>query len=484
MFDLLKNKFKSFTDKLFGKAKEKAEEEQVVETKQETALPQEPQTPTPEVAESKYVQELTKEADKLEKATDSQTTEDALILGRPEVKVPEPVLEEPEVKPEVKQPVLEKPEVKVSEPEVKYPTSEVPKKDKHSIFDIFKPKPKVKPTEEEIPQTTSVEPEPVVSEIEQPTPKPLSTEPQEDLTVKKTTEIKKSFITSVKSIFTSKITLSEKEISDFLEEFELSLLEADVSIVSAENICKDLKEKLISASFSKDNPLEDIKQHIRESLKTQLDIDCDINNYIEKTRKPDLPFVIMFIGPNGAGKTTTISKFAYHYKKENKSVVLASGDTFRAGSIDQLEKHANAIGVKIIKQNYGSDPAAVAFDAVTSAKAGKIDYVFIDTAGRQENNINLMQELKKIKKVVSPNLTIYIGEAQAGQAIVDQVLGFDKEIGVDGVILTKIDTDPKGGVAISILNELKKPIFFVGTGQTYDDLEAFSPQFIIARVVV
>ncbi len=484
MFDLLKNKFKSFTDKLFGKAKEKAEEEQVVETKQEIALPQEPQISTPEVAESKSVQELTKDADKLEKAIDSQTTEDALILGQPEVKVPEPVLEEPEVKPEVKQPVLEKPEVKVSEPEVKYPAPEVPKKDKHSIFDIFKPKPKVKPTEEEIPQPTSVEPEPVVSEIEQPTPKPLSTEPQEDLTVKKTTEIKKSFITSVKSIFTSKITLSEKEISDFLEEFELSLLEADVSIVSAENICKDLKEKLISASFSKDNPLEDIKQHIRESLKTQLDIDCDINNYIEKTRKPDLPFVIMFIGPNGAGKTTTISKFAYHYKKENKSVVLASGDTFRAGSIDQLEKHANAIGVKIIKQNYGSDPAAVAFDAVTSAKAGKIDYVFIDTAGRQENNINLMQELKKIKKVVSPNLTIYIGEAQAGQAIVDQVLGFDKEIGVDGVILTKIDTDPKGGVAISILNELKKPIFFVGTGQTYDDLKAFSPQFIIDRVVV
>lgn len=484
MFDLLKNKFKSFTDKLFGKAKEKAEEEQVVETKQETALPQEPQTPTPEVAESKSVQELTKDADKLEKAIDSQTTEDALILGQPEVKVTELVLEEPEVKPEVKQPVLEKPEVKVSEPEIKHPAPEVPKKDKHSIFDIFKPKSKVKPTEEEKPQPTSVEPEPVVFEIEQPTPKPLSTEPQEDLTVKKTTEIKKSFITSVKSIFTSKITLSEKEISDFLEEFELSLLEADVSIVSAENICKDLKEKLISASFSKDNPLEDIKQHIRESLKTQLDIDCDINNYIEKTRKPDLPFVIMFIGPNGAGKTTTISKFAYHYKKENKSVVLASGDTFRAGSIDQLEKHANAIGVKIIKQNYGSDPAAVAFDAVTSAKAGKIDYVFIDTAGRQENNINLMQELKKIKKVVSPNLTIYIGEAQAGQAIVDQVLGFDKEIGVDGVILTKIDTDPKGGVAISILNELKKPIFFVGTGQTYDDLEAFSPQFIIDRVVV
>lgn len=490
MFGLLKDKFKNLTNKIFGKAKEKAEEEtiqeseEIVETKQEAVLLQDTQISTPEVAETKSIQELTKEADDLEKSLDSETLENSLILGQSEVKTPEPILEEPEIK----QPTPEE-----------QPTLEEPKKEKHSIFNIFKSKPKAKPTLEEKPivkeepapleaisAPVDVEPEKPVEETVAPKvePKPTPTDIDSDLTVKKTTEIKKSFVTSIKSIFKSTIKLSEKEISDFLEEFELSLLEADVSIVSAENICKDLKEKLVSVSFSKDDPLEDIKQHIRESLKTQLDIDCDINNYIEKTKKPDLPFVILFIGPNGAGKTTTISKFAYHYKKKNKSVVLASGDTFRAGSIDQLEKHANAIGVKIVKQNYGSDPAAVAFDAVTSAKAGKIDYVLIDTAGRQENNINLMQELKKIKKVVNPNLTIYIGEAQAGQAIVDQVKGFEKEIGVDGVILTKIDTDPKGGVAISILNELKKPIFYVGTGQTYDDLEVFSPQYIIDRVVV
>ena len=488
MFDLLKNKFKSFTDKLFGKAKEKVEEENatiqesepVVETKQKESVSQEIQTAAKDAAESKSIQELTKEAEELEKTLDEPFQKDTLIIGQPAVEVPKPIIEQPKIE----QPVLEE-----------------PKKEKHSIFEIFKPKPKPQPVverpiikEEPRPIPTpqaEVRPTPietvkpveeiVVPKIEQ---RPISIETSEELNVKKSTEIKKSFITSVKSIFSSKIKLSEKEISDFLQEFELSLLEADVSIVSAENICKDLKEKLVSASFSKDNPLEDIKEHIRESLKTQLDIDCDINNYMAKTKKADSPFVIMFIGPNGAGKTTTISKFAYHYKKENKSVVLASGDTFRAGSIDQLEKHANAIGVKIVKQNYGSDPAAVAFDAVTSAKAGKIDYVFIDTAGRQENNINLMQELKKIKKVVNPNLTIYIGEAQAGQAIVDQVSGFEKEIGVDGVILTKIDTDPKGGVAISILNELKKPIFYVGTGQTYEDLESFSPQFIIDRVVI
>jgi len=507
MFDLLKNKFKNFTDKIFGKAKEKAEEEPEQSQTIEEPLAQEPISETknlpevetisvPEVEEPK---EVSVEVKEISKPVLEEPKEKTLNLGHPEIAIPEPIIKE-EPKPIVPgEPVIEKP------------------KEKHSIFEIFKPKPKVQPPIVEHPiikkeieravptPRTEIRPTPVesakpIEEIkvpkieerqvpkEQPTPplraSPSETGSSEDLTVKKSTEIKKSFITSVKSIFTSKVKLSDKEISEFLEEFELSLLEADVSIVSAENICKDLKEKLVSASFSKDNPLEDIKVHIRESLKTQLDIDCDINNYINKTKKENQPFVIMFIGPNGAGKTTTISKFAYHYKTQNKSVVLASGDTFRAGSIDQLEKHANTIGVKIVKQNYGSDPAAVAFDAVTSAKAGKIDYVFIDTAGRQENNINLMQELKKIKKVVNPNLTIYIGEAQAGQAIVDQVSGFEKEIGVDGVILTKLDTDPKGGVAISILNELKKPIFYVGTGQTYEDLEIFSPEFIIDRIVI
>ncbi len=484
MFDLLKNKFKNFTDKIFGKTKEKVEEEKVTSSQEE-----EPSQPLPEPEPESSIQATPEPEPQTE--TISEVPKSTLILGQPEEAISESQI--------IEEPVLEEPKPK--------------EKEHHSIFEIFKPKPKpqppiveqprikkeierpiptpkaeVRPTPVEIEKPIVERPVPKHTErpipTEEPTPKPLPIETAEDLSIKKTTEIKKSLVTSIKSIFSSKIKLSEKEISEFLQEFELSLLEADVSIVSAENICKDLKEKLVAASFSKENPLEDIKEHIRESLKTQLEIDCDINNYIEKTKKENLPFVIMFIGPNGAGKTTTISKFAYHYKQKGKSVVLASGDTFRAGSIDQLEKHAEAIGVKIVKQNYGSDPAAVAFDAVTSAKAGKIDYVFIDTAGRQENNINLMQELKKIKKVVNPNLTIYIGEAQAGQAIVDQVSGFEKEIGVDGVILTKLDTDPKGGVAISILNELKKPIFYVGTGQTYNDLEKFSPQFIIDRIVV
>jgi fused signal recognition particle receptor len=306
-------------------------------------------------------------------------------------------------------------------------------------------------------------------------------QPYKDLESKKIEDVKKTTFTKIKGLFSSKIKLSENEISSFLEDFEISLLEADVSIDSASSIIEDLKKRLVDFSFSKSNLLEDIKSKIRETLENQLNIDCDINNYISKDYEK--PLIILFIGPNGAGKTTTISKFANLYKERGDSVVLASSDTFRAGSIDQLEIHAKRIGVKVVKQNYGSDPAAVAFDAVSSAKANKNNVVLIDTAGRQDTNINLMQELFKIKRVVKPHLTIYIGESQSGQAIVEQIEKFDKEIGITGVILTKIDTDPKGGVAISILNELKKPIFYIGTGQEYKDLEKFSPRYIIDRIV-
>jgi fused signal recognition particle receptor len=299
---------------------------------------------------------------------------------------------------------------------------------------------------------------------------------------KKKEDIKKGTFTKIKSIFSSKIKLSEKELSDFLDDFEISLLEADVSIESANSIIKDLKERLLNFSFSKSNLLEDIRLKIKESLKTQLDIDCNLENYIVKENKED-PLIILFIGPNGAGKTTTIAKFANLYKNKGQSVVLASSDTFRAGSIDQLEIHAKRIGVRNIKQNYGSDPAAVSFDAVSSAKANKNDVVLIDTAGRQDTNENLLKELLKIKRVVKPHITIYIAESQAGQAIVEQIEKFEKDIGITGVILTKIDTDPKGGVAISILNELKKPIFYIGTGQEYSDIEKFSPDYIIERIV-
>jgi fused signal recognition particle receptor len=303
------------------------------------------------------------------------------------------------------------------------------------------------------------------------------------LDLEKKEKVKKNVITSIKSVFSNKIKISESEISSFLEEFEFSLLEADVSIDSACSIVNDLKKSLTSVSFNKNNLMKDINDQIKITLKNQLNIDCNINNYIKNTKKENEPYVILFIGPNGVGKTTTIAKLAKKYKDQNKKVILSSSDTFRAGSIQQLEKHATNLDVRIVKQNYGSDPAAVAYDAVSAAKSSKADFVLIDTAGRQETNHNLMQELEKINRVIKPNLTIYVAESQAGQAIIDQIKKFDEVIGISGVVLTKIDTDPKGGVAISILNELKKPIFYIGTGQEYNDLISFSAEYIIDRIV-
>ncbi len=485
MFGLLKNKFKEFTSKIFGKGQEKVEETKDEESKIQEQVPpiqtpvQEQEKPVAkeEVPDVPVVADIPKEvvADK---------------LGQSIPKIPSSTSKEEELDAFDRDLAKELEQFKENKPEPSIEPVEVFKQEK------IEPKPII--TEPIKPISPKIESLPIKKEIEKEIEKikeevedeelktikieePIYSERYEELKDRKPEKVKTGVFTTIKGLFVSKVSLSEKEIKDFLDDFEISLLEADVSLDASHAIVEDLKLKLSNAKFTKSNLLEDIKKEIKVSLSEQLNIDCEINNYIKK--EDNEPLVIMFIGPNGAGKTTTISKFANLYKKQGKLVFLASSDTFRAGAIDQLEVHASRLGIKVIKQNYGSDPAAVAFDAVTSAKANKADVVLIDTAGRQETNINLMQELQKIKRVVKPQLTIYIGESQSGQAIVDQVRKFDKDIGVTGVILTKIDTDPKGGVAISILNELKKPIFYIGTGQEYNDIEKFSPEYIIERIV-
>jgi len=504
MFGLLKNKFKELTSKIFGKGQEKVEEkedlavvEQTPESKDSVFVDNKPISQSIESISEKLIEK--------EIISEKQVSKEIIAnnLGQPASNVhPPPPKDEvfddfdEELEKELeqlkeKEPVLEKvpepqkPKV-VPEPIIQTPVS----KSIQTMQVEPKPiesKPLFKPESLKIKKEVEKEIEKVSEEVKEDEfkdlsiPEPVNSERYEELKDKKPEKIKTSVFTSIKSIFVSKVSLSEKEIKDFLDDFEISLLEADVSLDASLAIVNDLKINLSNAKFSKSNLLEDIKSEIKKSLSIQLNIDCNMENYISKAK--DEPLIIMFIGPNGAGKTTTIARFAYMYKQENKSVILASSDTFRAGAIDQLEIHSQRLGVRVIKQNYNSDPAAVAFDAVTSAKANKVDVVLIDTAGRQETNINLMQELQKIKRVVKPHLTIYVGESQSGQAIVDQIKNFDKDIGVTGVVLTKIDTDPKGGVAISILNELKKPIFYLGTGQEYNNLEKFSPEYIIERIV-
>ena len=441
MFGLLKKKFKGFTEKIFNKTKNKIEtekpiseepissEETVSETNSSLNIGHHKSTPSPKIISKPFVSENLI-SEKKEEELESPEKEEELSSPKKEEFLEDDSKQDnnliPEVEPSLKQDIqkdIQKDIVKEVKEEIK--------KEKQEIK-IQEPV-----SQEQAPSGYSLTKE------ELSTTKKLdlneTSEEYKSLESEKPKKIKKSLFTSVKSIFSSKITLSSSEINGFLENFEMSLLEADVSINSSQAIVNDLKEKLANISFTKSNLLKNIKKQIKLSLLSQLNIDCDMNNYIKK--QEDEPLVILMVGPNGAGKTTTISKFANKYKSLGKSVVLASSDTFRAGSIDQLQVHADRIGVKLVKQTYGSDPAAVAFDAVASAKANKNDVVLIDTAGRQDTNVNLMQELKKIKRVVKPHLTIYVGESQTGQAIVDQISTFDKEMDITGVILTKIDTD-------------------------------------------
>jgi fused signal recognition particle receptor len=204
---------------------------------------------------------------------------------------------------------------------------------------------------------------------------------------------------------------------------------------------------------------------------------------LEKVQPAEKPVKIMLIGPNGAGKTTTIAKVAKLLMDNKYKVVFAAADTFRAAAIEQMGVHAERLGVKIIKRDYGSDPTSVAYDAVNYAKAHAIDVVLIDTAGRQDTNISLINEVKKMSRVIQPDLKIYIGESIAGNAIIEQITTFNKEIGIDAVILTKLDCDPKGGTMLSINHATGIPIIYVGIGQKYDDLEKFVPEKIVGNIV-
>ncbi|MCA1813367.1 MAG: signal recognition particle-docking protein FtsY, partial [Halobacteriales archaeon] len=194
------------------------------------------------------------------------------------------------------------------------------------------------------------------------------------------------------------------------------------------------------------------------------------------------PVKVMFVGVNGTGKTTTIARLAHRLKQNGYTSVLAAGDTFRAGAIEQISLHSDRLGLTIVKHNAGADPAAVAHDAIQHALSRRKDVVLIDTAGRMQTNLNLMAEMKKIHRVAKPDLVIFVGDALAGNDAVEQAKKFDEAIGIDAAILTKVDTDSKGGAALSIAHAVGKPILFLGVGQDYDDLIPFDPDWVVARI--
>jgi len=287
----------------------------------------------------------------------------------------------------------------------------------------------------------------------------------------------------------NKITTTElkaEKLRPVLSDFKLSLVENDVAFPVAERICDEMEKRLDGVQIKR---LEDrrkiVKANLREVLlETMLTNDkVDLLMAIEEKRKKGEPYVIVFVGINGTGKTTTIAKFTQFLKKKGHSVVLACSDTYRAGSIEQLEEHAKRLGVRMIKHKYGADPAAVAYDTVNHAKAHGTNVVLIDTAGRIQTNRNLMNELAKIKRIVNPDMTILTVDSLTGNDAVMQAEEFHKSVGIDATILTKVDADVKGGSALSVTYVTKKPVLFIGTGQKYEDLEKFEPEKFVQMIL-
>ncbi|MEM4330624.1 MAG: signal recognition particle-docking protein FtsY [Candidatus Pacearchaeota archaeon] len=243
------------------------------------------------------------------------------------------------------------------------------------------------------------------------------------------------------------------------------------------DVVEKIKEELFQRISKKDN--FSIEEELKNILEEILIEPKDFVSEIKSSLKIKKPFTIIFVGINGTGKTTTLAKVAYFLKKKNFSICVAAADTFRAASIEQLEAHARNLNIPLIKKDYGSDPASVAFEAIQYAKKNKIDIVLIDSAGRLNNKENLMKELEKIIKVNSPDMKIFVGEAITGNDAIEQAKSFDEKIGLTGSILTKADVDEKGGTIISIGFVTKKPVLFLGTGQNYEDLEVFNKKKII-----
>ncbi len=424
MFGGLKNKLSSFVKKISGR-EEKPDEsiKDGLEREARELVPPAPKTPEPEkkAFASEVVEEQQKE---FESAKEFETEFDHSIPEAPRRAESKPAPAEQEPGEPVEAAPVEKPEPK-------------PEKEAKPAFEVKEEK------------------------------KPLSP--------------KVGLLKKVSGVFSGKIEIGEEETRDLFEELEISLLESDVSFDTAQFLVDDLRKRLIGKKVARNAVTESVSEEVRNALIDVVSLPSF--DFFEKTEEKK-PFTVLFFGPNGGGKTTTIAKLAYHLSKRNKKSVIAASDTFRAAAIHQAQEHGEKLGVRVIKHDYGADPAAVAFDAIAHAKAQGVDVVLVDTAGRQETNTNLVREMAKINRVIDPDLKLFVGEATSGHALVEQAKKLGEAVGgIDGVILTKLDCDAKGGNTFSIAHELKSPILFFGTGQDYEDLKPFNAEWLVNTIV-
>ena len=284
----------------------------------------------------------------------------------------------------------------------------------------------------------------------------------------------------------SKTGLSDKDLDPLIWDLQIQLIGNDVSVQVAEKVCEELKSRLVGQEANRFGGKSNlVKNALKESIEVVMHTEksIDLIQAVTDAKKQDHPYIIMFVGINGTGKTTSIAKVTRLLQKNGFSVVLASGDTYRAGAIEQLEEHARRLNVKVVKHQYGSDAAAVGYDAIQHAKAKGIDVVLIDTAGRMQTNRNLMDELTKIKRVVQPDLTIMILDSLIGNDATEEALTFNKAVGFDAAILTKVDADAKGGSSLSVSYLTGKPVIYIGVGQGYDDLQPFDAGWFAEKLL-
>lgn len=479
--------------------------------------------------------EIIEKEDTIAEVSEEQDSESEVIEEEKEEEVEEPVDEKPKTKEEISEELKELKEETQPRKELKEEKTQPPKEKKESKETVInkqqaaeksdskpevskqkvesnsqstqesieKPKPEKKPgffgklfgkkqeSLQEEKESEVIEKEPAKIKKEEPIKEETSKEEVEDK-IEKTSEVKKrvaeqqsaepqkkkGFFDKVGETFT-KIHLSDSKFEELFWDIEVTLLENNMAVEVIEKIKRDLKEELTTDKISRKNTQEIILDTLKKSLEEVLEIETiDLEEEIKKKK----PYIIAVIGVNGSGKTTGIAKLANMFKEKGYSIVLAAADTFRAAAIQQLEEHANRLDIKLIKHDYNSDPAAVAYDAVKHAKAKDLDIVMIDTAGRLHSNDNLMQELRKLIKVNEPDLKLFIGESITGNDCVEQATKYNELIGIDAIMLTKADIDEKGGAAISISYVTKKPVLFIGTGQEYKDIKPFKKEDILQNI--
>lgn len=395
--------------------------------------------------------------------------------------------EKKESKKEVKKPEKKAKTQKFSKKEQKKKTI---KEEIHEEIEIVEDEIEVEKQEEEKKEEIlkeEITPEPAVDVEEKPLKQEIIEKPKEKQIAKE--EKKEEPVEEEKQGFFAKlfkkiapsgtVTLEQKHVDEIFSEIEITLLENNVALEVVDKIKADLVKDLVGIEVKKDK----IEQTILESLKNSiLSVLIEPPNLVEDIKKSTSPYVILFFGINGSGKTTSIAKLTSFLQKNKISCVLAAGDTFRAASIEQLQKHGEKLGVKVISSQYGSDPASVAFDAIKYAEKNKIQAVLIDTAGRMYTKANLLKEMEKIIKVSKPNLKIFVGESITGNDATEQAKTFNESAGMDGIILSKADVDDKAGTILSVSYVTGKPIYFLGTGQTYDDLTPFTKSTVLKNI--